>query len=60
MQYARVYRYSSLPMDVYAALMASASKGEYLCKNIAFEYPYEYLGIEVTWPRGITSASKFF
>ena len=46
LQYARVYRYSSLPMDVYKALMASASKGEYLCKNIAFEYPYEYLGIE--------------
>lgn len=46
LEYARVYKYYDLPLEVYQALMTNPSKGEYLCKYIAFEYSYEYMGLE--------------
>lgn len=32
------YRYSGVPVEVYAALMAAESKGGYLARNISHKY----------------------
>lgn len=44
--YVRVYRYFNLPKNTYDALISYPSTGEFLCKYIAYEYQYEYLGLE--------------
>lgn len=40
----RVYRYTGVPQSVVDGLHAAESKGRFVYENIAFTFPYEYLG----------------
>jgi hypothetical protein len=40
----RIYRYSEVPAEIHAALMAHPSHGYYHNINIAYEFPYERIG----------------
>lgn len=42
----RIYRYQDIPASVVNQLRKAASKGEFICSDIAFKYSYEFIGSE--------------
>ena len=42
----RVYRNKNVPASVVVRLRDASSKGKFVCSDIAFNYPYEFIGSE--------------